>query len=196
MDKKDLNELIKSTLNESAEIKKRVAEECSLEIIRAVEIISNCLKNGKKIMLCGNGGSAADCQHIAGELVVRLTSKRNRNALPAIALTTDTSIITACSNDYGFDYIFSRQVEALGNEGDVLIGISTSGNSQNVINAIDKAKQKNIKTVALLGANGGKAKGMSDVDIIIPSDHVCRIQEAHNAIGHIICDLVERMVFE
>ena len=196
MGKKDLNELIKSTLNESAEIKKRVAEECSLEIIRAVDIISNCLKNGKKIMLCGNGGSAADCQHIAGELVVRLTSKRNRNALPAIALTTDTSIITACSNDYGFDYIFSRQVEALGNEGDVLIGISTSGNSQNVINAIEKAKQKNIKTVALLGAGGGKIKGMSDVDIIIPSDHVCRIQEAHNTIGHIICDLVERMVFE
>ena len=127
---------------------------------------------------------------------MRLTSKRNRNALPAIALTTDTSIITACSNDYGFDYIFSRQVEALGNEGDVLIGISTSGNSQNVINAIEKAKQKNIKTVALLGAGGGKIKGMSDVDIIIPSDHVCRIQEAHNAIGHIICDLVERMMFE
>ena len=146
-------------------------------------------------MLCGNGGSAADSQHIAGEFIVRLTSKRNRNALPAIALTTDTSVITACSNDFGFEHIFSRQVEALGNEGDVLIGISTSGNSQNVINAINEAKEKNVKTIAFLGADGGKAKGISDVDIIIPSDNVCRIQEGHGTVGHILCDIVENMIF-
>ncbi len=195
MEKNDLNEFISSILYESADIKKKISESCIDEIILAGEIIAECLKSGKKIMLCGNGGSAADSQHIAGEFIVRLTSERNRKALPAIALTTDTSVITACSNDFGFEHIFSRQVEALGNEGDVLIGISTSGNSQNVINAVNKAKEKNVKTIAFLGADGGKAKGMSDVDIIIPSDNVCRIQEGHITIGHILCDIVENMIF-
>ena len=176
MEKEDLKKIISKTLSESADIKKKISESCMDEIILAAEIITESLKSRKKIMLCGNGGSAADSQHIAGEFIVRLTSERNRNALPAIALTTDTSVITACSNDYGFEYIFSRQVDALGNEGDVLIGISTSGNSQNVINAINKAKENNIKTIGLLGAGGGKTKGMNDVDIIIPSDNVCRVQ--------------------
>jgi len=195
LEKNDLNEFISSILNESADIKRKISESCINEIILAGEIIAECLKSGKKVMLCGNGGSAADSQHIAGEFIVRLTSKRNRNALPAIALTTDTSVITACSNDFGFEHIFSRQVEALGNEGDVLLGISTSGNSQNVINAINEAKEKNVKTIAFLGAGGGKSKGISDVDIIIPSDNVCRIQEGHSTVGHILCDIVENMIF-
>ena len=196
MEKNEIKKIIGSTLVESADLKMRIAEKCIEDIINAGEMISESLKTDNKVMLCGNGGSAADCQHIAGELVVRLTSERNRKALPAIALTTDTSIITACSNDFGYEYIFSRQVEAHGNEGDVLIGYSTSGNSQNVINAIEKAKEMKVKTISLLGGEGGKAKEMSDIDIIIPSDQVCRIQEGHFTVGHILCDLVEKLLFD
>ena len=196
MEKDDIKKIIGSTLVESANLKMSIAEQCTEDIIGAAEMIAESLKDGNKVMLCGNGGSAADCQHIAGELVVRLTSERNRKALPAIALTTDTSIITACSNDFGYEYIFSRQVEAHGDEGDVLIGYSTSGNSQNVINAMEKAKEMKVKTIGLLGGEGGKAKGMSDIDIIIPSENVCRIQEGHFTIGHILCDLVEKLLFD
>lgn len=196
VEKNDIRRIIGSTLVESAGLKMRIAEQCIEDIISAGEMIAESIKAGNKVMLCGNGGSAADCQHIAGEFVVRLTSERNRKALPAIALTTDTSIITACSNDFGYEYIFSRQVEANGDEGDVLIGYSTSGNSQNVINAIEKAKEMKVKTISLLGGEGGKAKGMSDIDIIIPSDHVCRIQEGHFTVGHILCDLVEKLLFD
>ncbi len=194
MEQNDLSKFINSILNESADLKKKMVLHCIDDIIRASEIIIESLKEGKKVMLCGNGGSAADCQHIAGELVVRLTSESNRRALPAVALTTDTSVITACSNDFGYDFIFSRQVEALGNEGDVLIGITTSGNSQNILNAVNKAKEMKIKTIGFLGGEGGKAKGMNDVDIIIPSDHVCRIQEGHVTVAHILCDLVEKWI--
>ncbi len=196
MEKDDIKKIIGSTLVESANLKMSIAEQCTEDIIGAAEMIAESLKDGNKVMLCGNGGSAADCQHIAGELVVRLTSERNRKALPAIALTTDTSVITACSNDFGYEYIFSRQVEAHGDEGDVLIGYSTSGNSQNVINAMEKAKEMKVKTIGLLGGEGGKAKGMSDIDIIIPSENVCRIQEGHFTIGHILCDLVEKLLFD
>ncbi|MFC1557763.1 SIS domain-containing protein [candidate division KSB1 bacterium] len=196
MEEKEYRDKIGSALHESAEIKKKIADECIGDIIKAAKIIVNCFSNGNKVLLCGNGGSAADAQHIAAEFVVRLTSERNRRALPAISLGTDTSIITACSNDYGFESIFLRQVEALGSEGDVLIGITTSGNSPNVINAIQKAKEINMKTIAFLGAGGGKVKGMSDVDIVIPGNHVCRIQEGQSAVGHILCDTVESMMFE
>ena len=196
MEEKEYRDKIRSALNESAEIKKKIADECIDDIIEAAKIIVACFNKGFKLMLCGNGGSAADAQHIAGEFVVRLTSQRNRHALPALSLSTDTSIITACSNDYGFESIFLRQVEALSNIGDVLIGITTSGNSPNVINALKRANDLGVRTISFLGAGGGKVKGICDVDIIIPGNHVCRIQEGHSVVGHILCDTVESMMFE
>lgn len=146
-------------------------------------------------MLCGNGGSAADSQHIATEFVVRFRSDFNRRSLPAIALTTDTSLITACANDYGFDEIFKRQVEGLGNEGDVLIGISTSGNSPNVLNAIEYANDHNITTILLAGKDGGTISKIAQHAIVIPHHNTARIQEAHITIGHILCRLTEELVF-
>jgi D-sedoheptulose 7-phosphate isomerase len=149
----------------------------------------DCLKNGGKILVMGNGGSAADSQHIAAEIVGRY--KRDRRGLPAIALTTDTSILTSVGNDFGFDYIFSRQVEALCNPADVVIGISTSGNSANVIKAIETAKQIGATTVALTGGTGGKLAAMCDFSLIMPSSDTPRIQEAHIFVGHSLCGLLE-----
>ena len=146
-------------------------------------------------MLCGNGGSAADSQHIAGELVSVLSQKFLRPGLAAIALTTDTSILTASANDFGFGGIFERQVQALGQEGDVLVGISTSGNSENVLRAVRLAKASGIKTVGLLGGGGGQLADIVDVAVVIPSSNVQNIQEAHITVGHILCDLVERALF-
>ncbi len=148
------------------------------------------LKNGNKIMFCGNGGSAADSQHLAAELVGRY--KMNRPALNSIALTTDTSILTAVGNDFGYDTIFERQVEGLGKKGDVLIGLSTSGNSKNVLLAMQLAKKMGIKTVAMTGENGGKMKQQADFAINVPSDVTNNIQEMHIAIGHIICGFIEK----
>lgn len=156
---------------------------------------ANALRNGNKILLCGNGGSAADAQHIAAELVVRYKGGNERRALPAMTLSPDPSTITACGNDYGYDRLFARQVEAFGNEGDVLIGISTSGNSLNVINAIDEAKIKKLKTISLLGKNGGKIKNLTDIEIVVPSMETARIQESHILIGHILCSIVEKELF-
>jgi D-sedoheptulose 7-phosphate isomerase len=157
--------------------------------------ISETLKRGNKIMLCGNGGSAADAQHIATEFIVRFRGDFNRRSLPAIALTTDTSLLTACANDYGFDEIFKRQVEGLGNEGDLLIGISTSGNSPNVYKAIEYANEQNIQTVLLAGRDGGTIAGIAQYSIIIPHKDTARIQEAHITIGHILCRLSEELIF-
>jgi len=157
--------------------------------------ISDTLKRGNKIMLCGNGGSAADAQHIATEFIVRLRGDFNRRSLPAIALTTDTSLLTACANDYGFDEVFKRQVEGLGNEGDLLIGISTSGNSPNVYKAIEYAKAQNIQTVLLAGKDGGTIAGVAQYSIIIHHKDTARIQEAHITIGHILCRLTEELIF-
>lgn len=164
---------------------------CFDEILSAVDLISSAYKNGKKLLLCGNGGSAADSQHIATEFMIRLSHHINRPALPAIALTTDTSNLTAGGNDIGFENVFARNVEGLGNEGDVLIAISTSGNSPNILKAVDMAKQKNIKTIGLLGGSGGKLKSKVDLPIIIPSENTQRIQEGHITTAHIICELVE-----
>ena len=147
------------------------------------------------MLLCGNGGSAADCQHLATELVVRLTSKRNRNALPAIALTTDTSTLTAASNDYGFDQVFSRQVEALGRAGDILIGFSTSGTSKNIIIACQTAKRMGITTLGILGSHLDTMKPLLDYFLLVPSSDTARIQEAHITMGHIMVDLVECDLF-
>ncbi|SNR60790.1 D-sedoheptulose 7-phosphate isomerase [Desulfurobacterium atlanticum] len=152
--------------------------------------LSDILKKHNKVLLMGNGGSAADCQHIAAELVGRF--KKERKGLPAIALTTDTSILTAVGNDYSFNEIFARQIEALANKGDLVIGISTSGNSENVIRGILKAKEIGCYTVGLLGKNGGKLKDLVDLAIVVPSNNTPRIQECHILIGHIVCEIVDR----
>lgn len=147
------------------------------------------LREGRKILLFGNGGSAADSQHIAAELVSRF--RRERAALPAIALTTDTSILTAISNDYGFEEVFARQVEALGQEGDVVLGISTSGNSPNVLNAVRKAAEIGMKTVGFTGQDGGKLKECVDVCFRVPSQSTPHIQEVHIAVAHALCEVIE-----
>ena len=158
--------------------------------------MSETIKRGKKIMLCGNGGSAADAQHIATEFIVRFRGDFNRRALPAIALTTNTSLLTACANDYGYDEVFKRQVEGLGNEGDLLIGISTSGNSPNVFKALEYANEQNINTVLLAGRDGGKIAKIARYSIIIPHEDTARIQEAHITVGHILCRLTEELIFK
>ncbi len=170
-----------------------VASNCIDDIIEASAMISNCFDNGNKILLCGNGGSAADCQHMATEFVSQLTPEFKRHGLPAIALTTDTSFITAYSNDFDFSGIFERQVTALGRNGDVLIGISTSGNSINIIKAFNAAKNHGISTILLTG-EGGKLKNIASISICVPSSNTQYIQESHLAIEHIICDLVERQI--
>lgn len=149
----------------------------------------DCLARGGKILLMGNGGSAADSQHIAAEIVGRY--KKERRGLPAIALTTDTSILTSVGNDYGYDYIFARQIEALCRKEDLVIGITTSGNSKNVVNAIEEAKRVGATTVGLTGGSGGKLAGLCDYNLIMPSSDTPRIQEAHIFVGHSLCDLLE-----
>ena len=185
---------IKESLLESAELKRKVAEAMADSIEKAIEAMCSALRAGKKVLLMGNGGSAADAQHIAGELVGRF--KKERKAIPAISLSTDTSILTAIGNDYGFEKVFERQIEALGNKGDVVIGISTSGNSENVYRAMKLAKEMGLKTIGLLGNDGGKIKDFSDIPLIVPSKNTPRIQEAHITIEHIICEGVEKKIYE
>ena len=158
-------------------------------IYTAGVIVTEALQRGNKVLLCGNGGSAADAQHIAAELTGRF--KKERHPLPGIALTTDTSALTAIGNDYGFDQVFSRQMAALAKEGDVVIGISTSGNSLNVIYALETAKEMGCKAIGLSGKGGGKMEDVCDINIIVPSDDTARIQEMHILIGHILCQLVD-----
>jgi D-sedoheptulose 7-phosphate isomerase len=182
---------IRTQLEISARLKETLARTQTDAIASAAEILVDALVSGHKILLCGNGGSAADSQHIAAELVGRF--QQDRQALPAIALTTDTSILTAVANDYGYEHVFERQVLALGQSGDVLVGISTSGQSRNVLLAMIQAKDLGLKTIALMGEKGG-LKEKSDVAIQIPSSDPARIQEGHIAIGHIWCDLIEKQV--
>ncbi len=184
-----------SLFNESIDVKKKSRDFIISDINSSAELIINAFKNGKKVLVCGNGGSAADAQHFVAELIMRF--EKNRAPLPAIALTTDSSVLTACSNDFGYECVFEKQVQALGQEGDVFIGISTSGNSPNVINAVKVAKQKNIKTVLFLGKDGGKLKNMAcDSNIIVPSNITARIQEVHITIIHILCNLIESELFK
>lgn len=154
-------------------------------------MVTEIIKGGGKVLACGNGGSAAECQHFAAEMVVRLTEKTERSALPAIALTTDSSVISACANDYGFDKIFSRQVEALGRKGDLLLVLSTSGNSDNVVNAVKAARDLKMETAALIGKGGGELAEFANYSIIIPSQSVLRIQEEHLYILHQMVELVQ-----
>src|SRR3990167_2920460 len=168
-----------------------LVRETLVEPIRKMsQLLAQSLANGGTLFWCGNGGSAADSQHLAAELVGRF--KKNRRALRSIALTTDTSVLTCVANDYSYDDIFARQVEALGRPGDVLIAISTSGNSANLMKALRVARKMELITVGLLGKGGGSAKDVSDHVLIIPSDSTARIQEAHIFIGHIFCELIEQ----
>ena len=183
---------IVSQLLDGAGLFRDTAAVCQMDISKAAKIISSAYARGGKILICGNGGSAADSQHIAAELVGRFM--RERKALSAIALSTDTSILTAISNDYSFDAVFKRQIEAHGKEGDVLVAISTSGNSTNVIAAAIESRRIGLKVISLTGKGGGKLRSASDVCIMVPSNATARIQEVQIAIAHIICDLVERQV--
>jgi len=167
----------------------RVIEHMQDDLQKASSLVVDTLKNGNKILLCGNGGSAADAQHIAAELTGRYKSERR--GLPGIALTTDTSALTAIGNDYGYDRIFDRQFEALANEGDLLIGISTSGNSKNIISALKLAKEMNCKTIGFSGRDGGIMNDTCDINLIVPSDDTPRIQEIHILLGHTICQIVD-----
>lgn len=191
----DKIKFLSDALRESSQVKLKIIDECRDTIIDAADRICSSLRNKGKILLCGNGGSAADCQHIAAEFMIRLSHHINRPALPAIALTTDTSNLTAGGNDIGFENVFARNVEGLGNEGDILIAISTSGNSPNIIKAVDMAKEKKMTVVAFLGGTGGKLKSMVDVPVIIPSSNTQRIQEGHITVAHIICELVETELY-
>lgn len=180
---------------DSAATKQAILENDAL-INLLVDVAQACVevyKNGKKILIAGNGGSAADAQHFAAELVGRYGF--DRPSLPSIALTTDSSNLTAIGNDYGYEYVFSRQLEGLAQEGDLFIGISTSGNSQNVINAFTSAKERGVTTVALAGRDGGKMAAMADYAIIVPSNATPRIQESHLLIEHMICDIIEKEIF-
>ena len=196
---------IKAMVNESIETKRLVQEKLAAKIEEAVQLVIKALKNNKKILIAGNGGSASQASHIAAEFVGRY--KIERKAMPCISLTTDLAAITAIGNDYGFDAIFERQIEALGKEGDVFIALSTSGNSKNLIRAVEAARKLNVHAITLLGKDGGKMKnllvstlansraGISSIEIIIPSDDTPRIQEAHLMILHIICELVDKELF-
>ena len=159
------------------------------QIARAADVAEQCLRSGKKLLVCGNGGSAADAAHFATELVVRFA--KDRRAYPAICLTGDGGLLTAAANDYGFDEIFARQIAALGLEGDVLIVLTTSGKSKNVQRALEEAKSRKLQTIAFLGRDGGSTVGLADVDLLVASDSTARIQEAHKLLLHVLCEIVE-----
>jgi len=190
----EVSQQIANRLNESARIKKEIARRSAGEIQVVAELIIDAYRNGGKVVLFGNGGSAADAQHIVAELVGKFLLKRQ--AFPAVALNTNTSIVTAIANDYSYDEVFSRQVAALVTDKDVVIGISTSGNSKNVVDAIALAKKKGAKTIGLTGGDGGELAKIAELTLIVPSDSTPRIQEAHITIGHIICEIVERELAE
>ncbi len=180
---------IKEFLYESAEVKKAVADTLSDKINEAINIARTSYRNGGKMLLMGNGGSAGDAQHIAAEFIGRY--KKERKPVAAIALTVDSSILTCVGNDYGYENVFARQVEGLAKKEDVVIAISTSGNSENVIRGVEKAREIGAKTIGLLGKQGGKLKDLVDLAIVVPSSDTARIQEAHITIGHIICEILD-----
>lgn len=182
-----------ANLKASIQTKQAVLDNLVPQIEKAAQLMIKALKNGNKIMFFGNGGSAADAQHLAGELIGRFL--KERKALPAIALTTDTSILTCLANDYSFDLIFARQLEGLAKSGDIAFGISTSGNSKNVLEGFAKAKEIGCQTIGLLGCSGGKIAKAVDLAIIVPSNETPRVQESHITIGHILCHLIEEELF-
>jgi len=189
-----VDDVIREHFRRSAELKLQAAQACVADIQRAADLIAEAFKAGGKLLICGNGGSAADAQHMAAEFVSRLTVDFERPGLPALALTTDTSILTAYANDFDFDGVFARQVQALGRNGDVLLGISTSGSSRNVVQAAAAARSVGMKVIMLVGRAGTRSD-VADVSICIPSATTAHIQECHLAVEHVICQLVERQLF-
>jgi phosphoheptose isomerase len=192
----DMTTVIQQHFNESIQTKIDAADKLPPSIAKAAEVMIHALINGKKILTCGNGGSAGDAQHFSAELLGRF--ERERPELPAIALTTDTSTLTAIANDYSYDEIFSKQIRALANEGDVLLAISTSGNSKNVIKAIETAHQRHANVVVLSGKNGGKMPEIlkdTDVEVRVPANRTARIQECHLLVIHCLCDLIDQGLF-
>jgi D-sedoheptulose 7-phosphate isomerase len=190
-----LNDLVRERIQSSIDVKQSLLSLSAFHdrVAQAANQFVRTLRAGGKILFFGNGGSAADAQHLAAEFTGRYL--KERRALPALALHANSSALTAIGNDYGFDLVFARQMEALGKEGDVAVGISTSGNSRNVLQALEVAKSRSIYTVALTGASGGKMKDLSDCTICIPSEDTPRIQECHILTGHIICEIVEEILF-
>ena len=191
----NIRQLWQAELTAAAQVLQDLQQDAQLlnDFEHWVELCEQALGAGKKLLFIGNGGSAADAQHLAAELVVRF--KLNRRGLPALALTVDSSALTAIGNDFGFDQLFSRQVEALGQPGDVLIALTTSGNSENVVKAVPVAQSLGIRVVAMTGASGGKIADMADMCLRMPSDDTPRIQEAHTLLGHMLCDLLEKRMF-
>jgi D-sedoheptulose 7-phosphate isomerase len=187
-----MKETIEKIYRESIRVKEEAFKTNTDKIIQSAEEILKTFQQGGKILIFGNGGSAADSQHIAAEFIGRF--QKERKSLPAIALTTDTSILTSLGNDYSYDIIFARQIEGLGKKGDVAIGISTSGNSKNVIEGIQKAKALGLKTITLSGGDGGKLGKLGDINMIVSSKTTARIQESHLCIEHVICELVESQI--
>ena len=186
---KIVKQTIKDEFSSHLETINKVIETMEESLVQASQLAVETLKNGNKILLCGNGGSAADAQHIAAELTGRY--KTERRGLPAIALTTDSSVLTSIGNDYGYDRVFDRQVEALANIGDLIIGISTSGNSKNIINALKLGREIGCKTLGFSGHDGGDMNNVCDINLVVPSDETPRIQEMHILFGHIICQLID-----
>jgi len=195
MNSKQLADLVRDRVQSSIKVKQALLSDSAFHdlVAKAAMQIVTALRGGGKVLFCGNGGSAADAQHLAAEFTGRYL--KERRALPALALHANTSSLTAIGNDYGFDLVFARQLEALGNQGDVLVGISTSGNSRNVLRAMEVAKSKSIYTIVLTGS-GGKMKDLADCAICIPSTETPRIQECHIMTGHIICEIAEEMLLE
>jgi len=188
-----MEEIIIRVAKESQRIQEVFIKKNTSQLIDCAEYISKAFKNDRKLMLCGNGGSAADAQHIAAEFVNRFLL--DRHPLPAMALTTDTSIITSVANDYSYEEVFSKQIQALGVEGDILLAISTSGNSNSILSAIRTAKEKGLYTVGLIGGDGGEMLTLVDLPLVVESNQTPRVQETHILAGHLICELVEYILF-
>jgi D-sedoheptulose 7-phosphate isomerase len=189
-----MEEIIRRVAKENQRIQEGFIQKNTSQLIDCAEYISKAFNNERKLMLCGNGGSAADAQHIAAEFVNRF--QLDRYPLPAMALTTDTSIITSVANDYSYEEVFSKQIQALGVEGDILLAISTSGNSKNILSAIRTAKERGLYTVGLIGGDGGKMLTLVDLPLVVESNQTPRIQETHILAGHLICELVEYILFQ
>jgi D-sedoheptulose 7-phosphate isomerase len=189
-----MNERIESIVADSLDVKRRYFAEHAADVERAAKALAECFGAGGKLLLFGNGGSAADAQHIAGEFINRFLPQ-DRRALPAIALSTDGGVLTCIANDTGFENVFARQVEAIGTRGDVCLAITTSGNSPNIVAAIERARAKGMKVIGLLGRDGGRCAPLCDLALIVGSDDTQRIQETHNLIGHVVCELVETILF-
>ncbi len=184
-------EQVRALLRRSIAVKESLIASHAEHVVKIAELCAASLAAGGKLMFCGNGGSAADAQHLAAELLIRLRSEVNRQGLPALALATDSSSLTACANDYDFETYYARMAETLGREGDVLIGITTSGRSPNIVRALQAARKKGIRTIGLLGNDGGPALAECDLALVVPSKETGRIQEAHIAIGHAVMELIE-----